>query len=258
MKSVKRFAVAAGLVAALMSGLSLITTADQAMAAGASSLNPYSLGGTVGTSTGTQPGTSASGTSRHGDPAAPSKPSFPGTPKASTTPAPSTASVPATSPGTSKASSRTVTIDRDHRPGGNADPCLQPKNTCSPSERYASAAELHKRRPDIMGLDGDPCMRTDICSRTQHIESEIARYEHNYQKGFCDSRITGQGCAQQFGLPNGSGGETMLVLHFQRNGGPLTPADRQRVLDFLHQAYNQSLGGGGGEAPARGTALKQQ
>lgn len=255
MKFVKRFAGAAG-IAAFASGMILMIATDWGLAAGASPLNPYSLGATVGTSTGTHPAANASGTAKSSNAVGPSTASPPGTSatKASTTAAPS-ASPNTVGPSGSRAVSNEV---RDHRPGGNADPCLQPKNTCSASDRNASITEWRKRQAVNIGLDGDPCFRTKSCTRTQLLESLIARFEKGHQKGFCDSTIKGQGCAQIFTFTNGSGGDTQLTIYFKYNGGPPTEADKQRVLAILHEAYDRSLGGGGTQAPTTGTALKLQ
>jgi hypothetical protein len=141
---------------------------------------------------------------------------------------------------------------RDHRPGGNADPCLKPHNTCSASARNTSINEFRKQRPDMIGVDGDPCFQTNSCNRTQLLESLIARARQNLDRGSCDSRITGQGCAQTNILPGG----TELVLHYQHDGGPLIEADRQRLLGALQEAYNKSLGGGGIESTGANTAQR--
>lgn len=152
------------------------------------------------------------------------------------------ASAPSASTPAAKPPAPKTTEIRDHRSGGNADPCLKPHNTCSASARNASIVEYRKRRPDMIGLDGDPCFQTNSCNRTQLLESLIARAQQNLDRGSCDSRITGQGCAQKSILPGG----TELVLHYQHNGGPLIEADRQRLLAILQEAYNKNLGGGGG------------
>jgi hypothetical protein len=149
----------------------------------------------------------------------------------------------------------TGTVVRDHRPGGNEDPCLKPKNTCNASDRNNSIVAYREKHPDLIGLDGDPCFQTKgkSCAHGQMIESMIARTEKNLNSGWCDPRITGQGCAQISVLPGG----VQMVLHYQRNGGPLIEADRQRLLDALHAAYNKTFGGGTIQAPSANTAHRQ-
>jgi hypothetical protein len=164
-----------------------------------------------------------------------------------------TASAPPAGTPTAKPPVPTVTEIRDHRPGGNADPCLKPHNTCNASARNTSIVEFRKQRPDVIGLDGDPCFQTNSCNRSQLIESLIARAQKNLDRGSCDSRIAGQGCAQKTILPSG----TEIVLRYQHNGGPLLEADRQHLLATLQEAYDKSLGGGSIQAPSANTAHRQ-
>lgn len=154
---------------------------------------------------------------------------------------------PAAPPGTVPTIPSTKAIGspvRDHRPGGNADPCLKPNNTCSANSRSASIVEFRKKHPNFTGLDGDPCFQTRSCNESQLIESLIARHERNLQIGWCDSRIKGEGCAQKFILPDGKGGQMMLTLHFEGNKGKLLEKDRQYLLGQLQTALEKSRGGG--------------
>ena len=259
MEIVTRFAAAAG-IAIFASGMILTTAADRVHAASAT-LNPYALGGANTTSTGTRPANNipSGGVGSKNTPAAapattPAAASASGAPThAATTPAPSTASAVGTvlPPG--------VNIVRDHRPGGDADPCLKPNNKCSQLDRYNSVVELRKKRPDLMGLDGDPCMRKDICTRQQQLESLIARFEKNIPRGWCDDRIQGQGCAQKWVFLNASGGKTEFVLHYTGKDGPIIASDRQMVLNFLnHILSDPAPGGGTVQVPKPSTALKQK
>lgn len=143
--------------------------------------------------------------------------------------------------------------DRDHRPGGNADPCLQPNNTCSASARNASIVAFRQKRPDLIGLDVDPCFQAKSCNKTQLTETLIARAQKNLDVGFCDSRIKGQGCAQINVLPDG----TRLTLHYDHNKGHLLEADREHLIAVLEASLKKSLGGGSIQTPTPSTAHKQ-